>query len=80
VTITNKTGDIHGRNKFSTLGIRCGYGPAHHYFGSVDVMRPSVLDYVDTECREGCDPVDIRDIQLPSGTDKGEEKCMTVKS
>jgi len=59
-------GDIHGRSYFSHYCFARHLKPAHHDFGTTDVVWFRMLDNVGPKMGTGDNPSDIRTIQLPS--------------
>ena len=67
-------GDIHGRSYFSHYCFARHLRPAHHDFGTTDIVWPRLLDNVGLEMGTGDNPSDICNFQLPFSKGRGKEE------
>jgi hypothetical protein len=73
MSIFNRIGDIHGRNYCHQSSINGHLRPAHNDYGTLNVMRFSVLGDVGTRMGPSGNTSNIRSIQLSCDKCKGKE-------
>jgi hypothetical protein len=73
MSIFNRIGDIHGCNHYHQSSINGHLRPAHNDFGSVNVVRFSVLGDVGTTMGPRSNTSNICNLQLSCDKHKGKE-------
>jgi len=74
MNIFYKEGDIYGCSSLGTSSVRGHHRPAHHDFGTFNVVRTGLLDDVGSRVGQGSNPPDICGVQLFGDSKQGEKR------